>query len=396
MTTIGQRIKNFRKNAGLSQADLAAKIGVTSQTVSKWECDVGLPDIIQIVPLADVLDVSTDAILGADANMEKNVEAALNEVAERWKDGIDNQSPDRTDMHRNYDYFCAFRELFRRYPTNYKVALYGVYKGSGLLRCAARSPKDFPKIEGFSAAQVLRDVERMSRAIIAYDDNIERKVEAKQRLIVSYFSCKEDDKAKEELSGLPTGKRNVSWYSCTVDRAGLHDERIQAAKEGFGASCGEFLFWLEQIACSYSAAGAPRRAETFAACDDLIAFCDKFTAFCDERYLLESKRMGYLLKAQNHIRDGSYDEALSDIEDLTSVIEEYASLDPKGHTGAGDSIYYDIKESDLSGERLDYNKRWFATALDWAVSDFSDKTGNPVVTSDRYKACVERVKKATE
>ena len=59
MTTIGQRIKNFRKNIGLSQADLAAKIGVTAQTVSKWECDVGMPDIIQIVPLANVLDVST-------------------------------------------------------------------------------------------------------------------------------------------------------------------------------------------------------------------------------------------------------------------------------------------------------------------------------------------------
>ncbi|MBQ7646486.1 MAG: helix-turn-helix transcriptional regulator, partial [Clostridia bacterium] len=37
MTTIGQRIKNFRKSCGLSQAELAGKIGVTSQTVSKWE-----------------------------------------------------------------------------------------------------------------------------------------------------------------------------------------------------------------------------------------------------------------------------------------------------------------------------------------------------------------------
>lgn len=394
MTTIGQRIKNFRKNIGLSQADLAAKIGVTAQTVSKWECDVGMPDIIQIVPLADVLDVSTDAILGADANMEKNIETAFEEVKERWKDGINNQSPDRTEMHRTYDGFCTLRELFRRYPTNYEVALYGVYQGSYLLRCAARSPKDFPKIEGFSAQQTLRDVERMCRAIIAYDDNIERKVEAKQRLVVSYYSCGEDDKAKEELSGLPTSERSVSWYRCTVDRASFHDERIKAAKEGFSESCGAFLYWLEQIANSYSAAGAPYRAETFTACDNLIAFCDKFTDFCDVRYLLESKRLGYLLKAQNHIRDASYDEALCDIEDLTSVIEKYAALDPKGHADVGDSIYYDIKESDLTGERLDYNKRWFATALDWAVSDFADKTGNPVVTSERYKACVERVKNA--
>ena len=393
MTTIGQRIKNFRKNAGLSQADLAGKIGVTSQTVSKWECDVGLPDIIQIVPLANVLDVSTDAILGADANMEKNVEAALNEVAERWKDGINDQSSDRTGMHMRYDYFCVLRELFRRYPTNYIVAISGVNRGSYLLRCAARSPKDFPKIEGFSLPQVLRDVERMSRAIIAYDDNIERKIAAKERLIVSYNACKEFDKAEEELAGLPSHIRNAARYVSTVD-APDHDARIQAAKDGFADACAEFLSWLREIANSYSAAGAPKRRETFIACDDLIAFCDRFTDFCDPRFLLESKRLGYLLKAQNHIRDASYDEALCDIEDLTSVIEKYAALDPKGHADVGDSIYYDIKESDLTGERLDYNKRWFATALDWAVSDFADKTGNPVVTSERYKACVERVKNA--
>lgn len=391
MTTIGQRIKNFRKNAGLSQAELAGKIGVTSQTVSKWECDVGLPDIIQIVPLADVLDVSTDAILGADANMEKNVEAAISAVEEKWADGINNQSLDRTNMHRAYDYFCAYRELFRRYPTNYDVALNGVYKGAWLLRCAGRSPKDFPKIEGFSASQLLRDVERMCRAIIAYDDNIERKIAAKQRLVVSYFSRKEDDKAKEELSGLPTSEKNIAWYRCTVDRENFHDERIRAAKDGFGDVCTGFLYWLEQIANSYSAAGATKRAETFAACDNLIAFCDKFTDFCDARILLESKRLGYLLKAQNHIRDGGYEEALDDIEALTSVIEAYAAIDPE-KASFGDSIYYDRKD-DGSGGQVWYDKAWFATALDWAVSDLSDKTGNPVVTSDRYKACVDRAKK---
>ena len=390
MTTIGQRIKNFRKNIGLSQADLAAKIGVTAQTISKWECDVGLPDIIQIVPLADVLDVSTDAILGADANMEKNVEAAIKEVEEKWKDGIDNQSPDRTDMHRTYDYFCALRELFRRYPTNYEVALYGVFRGTWLLRSAGRSPKDFPRIEGFSASQVLREVERMCRAIIAYDDNIERKIAAKEKLIVAYNACKEFDKAEEELAGLPSHIKNSARYVSSVDGPD-HDARIKAAKNGFVDACVEFLSWLREIANSYSAAGAPKRQETFTACDNLIAFCEKFTDFCDPRFLLESKRLGYLLKAQNHIRDAAYDEALDDIEELTSVIEEFAALDPGTALRRG-SIYYDGKEIEKDYD-WSYEKKWFATALEWAVSDFVDRTGNPVVTSDRYKACLARIEK---
>ena len=387
MTTIGQRIKNFRKSCGLSQAELAGKIGVTSQTVSKWECDVGLPDIIQIVPLAEVLDVSTDAILGADANMEKNIEETLAAVNAKWESGINNQSLDRTDMHNTYDYFCAYRELFRRYPTNYEIALHGVYRGSWLLRRAGRSPKDFPNIEGFSSSQTLHDVEKMCRAIISYDDNIERKIDAKEKLVVSYSSCGLDDRAKEELAGLPSSARNNAWYRCTIDRAYFHDERIKAAKDGFGCACREFLDWLAEIANSYSAAGVPRRQETFTACDNLIAFCDKFTDFCEMVELLNNKRLGYLLKAQNHIRDGNYDAALDAIEDLTTVIEECFSLDDS----TGGSIYYD-KSENWTSDPKHYNE-WFASALMWAVSDFADKTGNPVVTSERYKACVERVEK---
>ncbi len=390
MTTVGQRIRNFRKMAGLSQADLAGRIGVTAQTVSKWECDVGLPDIVQILPLADVLDVSTDAILGADANMDKNIEEALAGVEEKWKDRVDNQSLDRTDMHRIYDCFCTYYELYRRYPTNYKIIMQGVYKGSNLLRCAGRSPKDFPKIEGFSASLVLRNVERMCRAIIAYDDNIERKIAAKERLVLSYNSCGEEEKAKEELSGLPRAVKNIARYGCCVDGTD-HDERIRAAKDGFGGSCGEFLYWLEQIASSYSAAGVPKRQETFEACDNLIAFCDRFTDFCDERILLEVKRIGYLLKAQNHIRDGSYDDALDDIEALTSVVERFAKLISDAYPDG--SIYYDRSAEDDNWYSDGEAVKWFATALDWAVSDFSDKTGNPVVTSDRYKACKARVEK---
>ena len=385
MTTIGQRIKNFRKSCGLSQAELAGKIGVTSQTVSKWECDVGLPDIIQIVPLAEVLDVSTDAILGANANMERNIENAIAAVEEKWKDGIDNQSKDRTDMHKVFDYYLAYRELFRRYPTNYEIALRGATYGSHLIRHIGRG---LPEIEGFAAPQVFRDVEKMCRAIIAYDDDIMRKIEAKGRLILVYYAFGEREKADEELAGLPDQDKKRIRYFCLTEREG-GEARVNAAKDGFSSACFNFLTWLRAIADSYSAEGAPRRAETFAACEDLIAFCDRFSDFCDERCLLEFKRIGYLLKAQNHIRDGSYEEALDDIEVLTEVIERYFKFD----ASESESIYYDsIKEIDeyFSKER---HGRWFATALTWAVSDFADKTGNPVVTSDRYKACVERVEK---
>ncbi len=61
--TIGQRIAQFRKAKGLSQEDLAERVGVSRQAVSKWELDQALPDAEKIIALAAALGVSTDQIL---------------------------------------------------------------------------------------------------------------------------------------------------------------------------------------------------------------------------------------------------------------------------------------------------------------------------------------------
>ena len=60
--SIGQNIKKYRKEKGLTQRELADRIGVSVQAVSKWETDTGAPDISQVVPLASALDISTDAL----------------------------------------------------------------------------------------------------------------------------------------------------------------------------------------------------------------------------------------------------------------------------------------------------------------------------------------------
>lgn len=62
--SIGERIKVYRKEKNLTQGQLAELIGVSTQAVSKWETGAGMPDISQIVPLANVLGISTDKILG--------------------------------------------------------------------------------------------------------------------------------------------------------------------------------------------------------------------------------------------------------------------------------------------------------------------------------------------
>ena len=62
--TIGKRIVKNRKRLGLTQDQLAEKLGVTAQAVSKWENDQSCPDITLLSRLADIFGVSTDELLG--------------------------------------------------------------------------------------------------------------------------------------------------------------------------------------------------------------------------------------------------------------------------------------------------------------------------------------------
>lgn len=62
--TLGKRIAALRKEKGMTQEQLAEKVGVSAQAVSKWENDVSCPDITLLPLLADLFGVSVDELLG--------------------------------------------------------------------------------------------------------------------------------------------------------------------------------------------------------------------------------------------------------------------------------------------------------------------------------------------
>ena len=62
-TSVGNFIAELRKEKGLTQAELAERVGVTGGAVSKWERGLCYPDIETVVRLAEVLDLSVGEIL---------------------------------------------------------------------------------------------------------------------------------------------------------------------------------------------------------------------------------------------------------------------------------------------------------------------------------------------
>lgn len=69
--TIGQNIRKYRKEEGLTQAELAKKIGVFQHHIYRWEKDIVIPSIETIKKLANVLEVSTDGLLFSEEERKK-------------------------------------------------------------------------------------------------------------------------------------------------------------------------------------------------------------------------------------------------------------------------------------------------------------------------------------
>lgn len=70
--TFGKKLKEARKNAGLSQEQFAEKMSVSRSAVAKWESDRGMPDVNNLKAMAQLLGVSVDHLLDEDEKLSFN------------------------------------------------------------------------------------------------------------------------------------------------------------------------------------------------------------------------------------------------------------------------------------------------------------------------------------
>ena len=73
----GATIKALREGCGMTQAELAQQIGVSSKTISKWETAKGLPDISLLQPLAQALGISLIELMNGEHIINKNISANM-------------------------------------------------------------------------------------------------------------------------------------------------------------------------------------------------------------------------------------------------------------------------------------------------------------------------------
>lgn len=78
---LSETIKALRKGKGLTQEELAVKLNVVRQTVSKWESGLSVPDAEMLLKLADALDTTVSALLGGSAPVPEETTDSVHAIA---------------------------------------------------------------------------------------------------------------------------------------------------------------------------------------------------------------------------------------------------------------------------------------------------------------------------
>lgn len=188
--TIGQNIRQLRKEREMTQDELAAAIGVTPQAISKWEKDTGLPDIRQILPLANVFRVSTDVLLGVEPPVD-NAES-VHEWILRVRENID-----EGDTETLINALNTFQQCPREYDDAPELRLTRLMLGYQIL-CA-----EDVKFTAKEKRDIVNECERNAYAIIQHCRDEATVQEARTWLIRLYVARGDYEHAREQADRFP-------------------------------------------------------------------------------------------------------------------------------------------------------------------------------------------------
>ncbi len=79
---LNEKIKSLRKQKGLTQEELAIRLNVVRQTISKWEKGLSVPDAEMLIKIADLFEITVSELLGANFH-SATTEVEQNDIAEQ-------------------------------------------------------------------------------------------------------------------------------------------------------------------------------------------------------------------------------------------------------------------------------------------------------------------------
>lgn len=308
--TTGQTIKLYRKEKGFTQGQLAELIGVSTQAISKWETDAGMPDISQIVPLAKVLQISTDKLLG---HTNEDFEQELKEIR-ACHGGINLIS----DVGKAADLYAKSLKFFNRYPDVPDIAL-------NCLECYVEL---FSKKElDVSNQAFLEECERYGNSIFRYENNPDNVCKTYYLLARAHDLCGETSKSENLMQNLPYiyGDREY-WEAEMAYADGKYDLALDKIKHSFALKA-RFASRSIRLAARITKdqGGSDASEKCVALYEYMLRLIDGFLSggdYLPHRQIFQKTSLLLGLVVE-HTKLGNQEKALAYMQDLYKTRQEY-------------------------------------------------------------------------
>lgn len=203
--TIGSVIKKYRKSTGMTQEEMANRLGVTAPAVNKWEKGNTLPDITLLAPIARLLGITTDELLSFKDEL---TDEEINQYLAQLQAGLETES-----FHK---VFLSARQKIAEYPNCEKL----IWQAAVLLD-AGRMAEELPSggkyddtINGWYERCLLSENRqiRCQAADSLFHAYFQKGDYEKARQYLDYFSPDNPErKRKEALVNSKTGKRAKAY-----------------------------------------------------------------------------------------------------------------------------------------------------------------------------------------
>lgn len=326
MLSFGQRLRVIRKEAQLTQAELAEKLMVSVQSISKWECDSSMPDISQIVPLSAILGVTTDCLLGVGRD-EKTDREKLYEEVQKINKGIEKVYSRKDNAY--YECYALYKEHIKKYPLDYEIKYLCADSITRIIYYGSESKEEKDRLRN--------EAINLLKSVINYDRDTTRLIDAKKTLIILYLYNNDFTKAEEIAEGLPhigciRASMEIEIYSKKND----HNKCLELSNHVCEEAVHHYLWALALKARRISLLGNAQKQDAIAAWHDLLdAVNFNYQMFNDIN--IHTKWLYSALNnlANDYIAISEVDKAFEVIEELTgTLILDYKGYKEKGNKAA--------------------------------------------------------------
>lgn len=319
--SIGENIKIMRRKCGFTQEELASRLSVTPQAVSKWENGNGTPDIVQLVPLAQIFGITTDSLLGV---VSATYGAAHTEATLGHEKLLMSTAQPVAEKHlAAYTYFRAESE---KEPTNYTIMRKCINHGAEISRYV--DFEDFLGDKPELREDIFADCERKNACIARYCEDRTIVENSDFAMTWIYIHMRQFDKAKKLIDRLPSLESNALKESIMTQfihfQYGFEKEKSYIAdniRKLLHVTAKEFFYGFEDY--GWNAAG-----------EEAITFGTKLLGVLEAYKAFEALRP-YVLICENSLRRflprcyafmGAFDEAAKELLVIARNYKEVATV----------------------------------------------------------------------